>query len=357
MQSVGSDEAARWSELPSVLCQEVAGLLDHGSLQQVRLTCKAWRDSGSLALTTIRPTMTGCLGLQWHDVHQVTRAFPGCEVLDLRSHKIQLQDEALFEGTSLKIILLSNVGSTLEDLRTLRAWTDSASTRSPALHFHVDVIHVPSQMPDTTFGDLSCQQLRQFPISASIINLDLGTMPSKVSQPSLFDIATLTKLTGLSVICGEEIDDAHLDAVSRLTDLTHLTLGPVGKCSDHGIADTLSALTQLQKLYLSEAVCLEDDTVAMLSKQLGPVLNALSLSSCPLLSNECLQHLASMPHLTTLFFSNNDWMTLSGVQEFVSKSSALVDLDFRGCASLSVVDRMQLQRKLLLQSAARRLTI
>ena len=354
MASGASEGGAGWSDLPCVLLQEIAECLDPGSLQQVRLTCKTWKESGSLTLTCIRPRMTGCLGLQWHDLHRITHAFPGCDVLDLRSHKIQLHHPALLRGTTLKTILLSNVGSTLEDLKTLRAWTHHASVESPELQFHVDIIHLPSQIADTMFGDLSCQQLTQFPCTASIINLDLGRMPSKVSQSSLHHLATLTKLVGLSVICHEEIDDAHLDLVSSLTDLTHLTLGPVGMCSDHGIADTLSSLTQLQKLYLSEVVCIEDDTVAMLSKQLGPALHALSLSSCPLLSNECLHHLARMPHLTTLFFSNNESLTLSGVQEFVSKSSALVDLDFRGCASLTVADRMQLQRKLLLHSAARR---
>lgn len=356
MNSNHSAKTAQWSELPPVLCQEVAALLDPGSLQQLRLSCKAWKDSGSLALLTLRPRMMGCLGLQWHDIHRVTSAFSGCQILDLRSHKIQLQHTALFEGTTLKTVLLSNVGSTLQDMKTLRAWTHAASTAAPGLQFHIDIIHVPSQISDTTFGDLSCQQLIEFPLAASIINLDLGAMPTKVSQLSLVQLAVLTRLTGLSVICCEEIDDAHFDAVSALTGLTHLRLGPVGNCSDHGIANSLSSLTKLQKLYLSEAVWLEDSTVAMLSKQLGPMLHALSLSDCPLLSNACLHHLADMPHLTTLFFSNNDWMTLSGVQEFVLKSPALVDLDFRGCTHLTIADRMQLQRKLLLHSASRKVT-
>ena len=356
MSGLGGESHAVWADLPCVLIHGIAGLLDPGSLQQARLTCKMWKDSGSLTMTSLRPRMTGCLGRQWHDVHLVTQAFPGCDVLDLRSHKIQLQHTSLFKETSLKTILLSNVGSTLEDLRTLRSWIGSASLESPELTFHIDILHLPSQISDTAFGDVSCQELTEFPSTACIINLDLGTMPSKVSQSSLAHIATLTKLTGLSVICHEEIDDVHLDLVSSLTGLTQLTLGPVGMCSDQGIADTLSSLIQLQKLYLSEVVCIEDETVAMFSKQLA-VLHTLSLSSCPLLSNECLNYLASMPHLTTLFFSNNESLTLDSVQEFVSKSSALVDLDFRGCVSLSVADRMSLQRKLLLQSAAKRAAV
>ena len=356
MSSALCDNDATWSDLPGVLIHGIASLLDPGSLQQVRQTCKTWKDSSSLTVTSLRPRMTGCLGLQWHDLYIVTQAFPGCDVLDLRSHKIQLQHTSLFAETSLKTILLSNVGSTLEDLGTLRKWIGLASLTSPGINFHIDILHLPSQISDTAFGDLSCQELTEFPSTARIINLDLGTMPSKVSQSSLGHIATLTKLTGLSVICQEEIDDVHLDLVSSLTGLTQLTLGPVGMCSDQGIADSLSSLTQLQKLYLSEVVCIEDDTVAMFSKQLA-VLHTLSLSSCPLLSNECLNYLASMPHLTTLFFSNNESLTLDCVQDFVSKSSALVDLDFRGCASLSVADRMSLQRRLLLQSAVKRASV
>lgn len=357
MQGCYGESSCCWATVPDVIVQRIAGLLDLTSLQQLRLTCSTWRGPGSLTVEYLKPSMTGCLGLQWHDLSLVTKAFPACVVLDLRSHdQVELQSPAIFKDTLLKTVLLSIVSNTTKkDLKTLRTWLSSASQESPTMTFNVHLHYLPAQLLGSAqLDDRACRFLANFPAAANIVTLDLGILPTHVSKASLHHVAELTKLAALLMICHEDIDDQHLDVVSNLTDLTQLTLGPVGMCSDQGIADALSSLSQLQTLHLTDAVCIEDNTLAMLSKQLGSVLNTLSLSCCPLLSNECLLHLARMPYLTRLFFSKTEHVDKTGVQDLVSQASALVHLDFRGCIGLTVSDRMQLQRELLLHGTARR---
>ncbi|KAL0052328.1 hypothetical protein WJX82_000329 [Trebouxia sp. C0006] len=77
-----------WDEMSVAVLHSVAALLDWSSKQEVRLVCKAWKQAATLAINTLRPNMTGSLGLQWHNLHQLSKAFPACRVLDLRSYRV-----------------------------------------------------------------------------------------------------------------------------------------------------------------------------------------------------------------------------------------------------------------------------
>jgi len=102
---------------------------------------------------------------------------------------------------------------------------------------------------------------------------------------------------------------------------------------------------------LIDAIHIKDETIAHISCSLSATLRALSLANCPQLTDESMPYLC-MPHLSTLFFSNNSFVTLQGVQQLASQSLSLVDLDFRGCTCLSVKDRMKLQQVLRSQHTA-----
>ena len=343
-----------WDEMSVAVLHSVAALLDESSIQQVRLVCKAWKQPATLAINTLRPRMTGSLGLQWHNLHQLSKAFPACRVLDLRSYKVPSDSAQHLSNTFLTTVLLSNVEADPEPSRSLeelQKYMMSAETHNPVPSFVVDIYHLPTFLSRTPFTDVECLTMMKYPASAQVRRLHLGYMAVSVTQTGLGYIAQLTTLAELSVTCCEYINDNHMRLLSALTNLVELRLRPLKGCTSEGLTNGLSTLTQLQKLYLMDAIHIEDETIAHISCSLSATLQALSMANCPLLTDESMPYLC-MPRLSTLFFSNSSFITLQGVQHLASQSSSLVDLDFRGCKCLSLRDRMNLQQMMLSQHTA-----
>ena len=346
--------SAFWDEMSVAVLHSVAALLDESSMQQVRLVCKAWKQPATLAIKTLRPRMTGSLGLQWHNLHQLSKAFPACRVLDLRSYKVPSDSAQHLSNTFLTTVLLSNVEADPEPSRSLQELQEymmSAEIHNPVLSFVVDIYHLPTFLSRAPFTDAECRTMMQYPASAQVVTLHLGCMPVSVTQTGLGYIAQLTTLAELSVTCCEDIDDDHMTLLSALSNLVELRLGPLKCCTSEGLTNGLSTLTQLQRLYLTDAIHIRDETIAHVLCSLSASLQALSMANCPLLTDESMPYLC-MPRLSTLFFSNSSFITLQGVQHLASQSSSLVDLDFRGCTCLSVRDRMKLQQVMLSQRTA-----
>ena len=343
--------SAIWCEMSTAVLRSVAALLDESSMQQVRLVCKPWQQPTSLTVHTLRPRITGSLGLQWHNLHLLSKAFPACTVLDLRSYRVPTDSGQHLLNTSFAKVLLSNVEvdpNPSRSLEELRKYITSTISTNASLTVEVDIHQLPNFLSHSPFTDEDCCTLMQYPASAHVVKLHLGNMPVPVTQRGLGFIAQLTKLTELSIICCEDIDDTHIAKLSALTNLIELKIGPLKGCTSEGLTNGLSKLNQLQKLSLTDAVHIQDDTVAHISGSLSASLQALSLANCPQLTDDSVLHLC-MPHLSTLFFSNSSFITLQGVHDLASKSSSLVDLDFRGCICLSVRDRMKLQQMMLTQ--------
>ena len=169
-----------------------------------------------------------------------------------------------------------------------------------------------------------------------------------VSPEALSSIAQLTALTELSVICRETIDDDHIRMLAALTNLVDLEVGPLFACSSQSLDYLLSGLTCVQRLSLVDAITMEDENVAKISSLLSATLQTLCIRNCPQLTNESMPYFC-MPQLTSLFFSNNIFIDLRGIELLVSKSPALIDLGFRACAQLNVRDCMKMQQKLRIQ--------
>ena len=340
--------AESWAEMALAVLSSVAALLDERSLQEIRLVCKAWRQPVSLAVQTIRPKITGSLGLQWHDLPLLSKAFSACAVLDLRLYQVPTYSGQYLLNTAFTEVLLSNVKADPEprkSLDELYEYIIYAASYKASLTFEVDVHHLPSVWSPPPFTDQECLRLTQYPKAARIVKLHLGTMPAHVTQIGLSYIAQLTSLTELSIICSEDIDDAHMLMLSALTNLITLRVGFLSRCCNEALTNGLSNLNRLQKLSLIDAVNIDDDVVARISSSLSATLQALSVAKCPQLTDECMLHLC-MPHLSSLFFSNSAFITPKGVQGLLSQSPSLVDIDFRGCACLSVKDRMKWQQVL-----------
>ena len=347
-------QSTPWDEMSVAVLHSVAALLDESSMQQVRSVCRAWKQAATLAINTLRPNMTGSLGLQWHNLHQLSKAFSACRVLDLRSYRVPSDSAQHLSNTLFTTVLLGNIESNPEPSRSLeklQKYMMSAETHNPVLSFLVDVYHLPMYLSGPRFTDAECLTMMHFPASAQVVTLHLGCMPVSVTQAGLGYIAQLTTLAQLSVTCCEDVDDNHMRSLSALTNLVELRLGPLKGCTSEGLTDGLSALTQLQRLYLMDAIQIKDETIAHISCSLSGTLRALSMANCPLLTDESMPYLC-MPRLSILFFSNSSFITLQGVHRLVSQSSSLFDLDFRGCTCLSVRDRMQLQQMLRSQYSA-----
>ncbi len=343
-----------WDEMPVAVLHSVAALLDENSIEEVRLVCKAWKQPATFAIKTLRPRMTGSLGLQWHNLRQLSKVFPKCRVLDLRSYKVPSDSAQHLSYTFLTKVLLSNVEADPDPSRSLaelQRYMTSAGSYNPVLSFVVDIHRLPTFLKRAPFTDAECLMMMQYPAPAQVVTLHLGYMPVAVTQTGLGYIAQLTTLVELSVTCCEDIDDTHMRLLSALTNLERLRVGPLKGCTSEGLTSGLSTLTRLQKLYLIDAIHIKDETIAHISCSLSATLRALSLANCPQLTDESMPYLC-MPHLSTLFFSNNSFVTLQGVQQLASQSSSLFDLDFRGCTCLSVKDRMKLQQVLRSQHTA-----
>ena len=235
-------------------------------------------------------------------------------------------------------------------LEKLQKYMMSAEMDNPVLSFLVVVYHLPMYVSGPRFTDADCLTMMHFPASARVVTLHLGCMPVSVTQTGLGYTAHLTTLVELSVTCCEDIDDNHMRLLSALTNLVELRLRPLKGRTSEGLTDGLSALTQLQRLYLMDAIHIKDETMAHIACSLS-ALRALSMANCPLLTDESMPYLC-MLCLHILFFSNSSFITLQGVHRLVSQSSSLFDLDFRGCTCLSVRDRMQLQQILRSQHSA-----
>ena len=342
-----------WDEMSVAVLHSVAALLDWSSKQEVRLVCKAWKQAATLAINTLRPNMTGSLGLQWHNLNQLSKAFPACRVLDLRSYRVPSDSAQHLSNTLFTTVLLGNIESNPEPSRSLeklQKYMMSAETHNPVLSFLVDVYHMPMYLSGPRFTDAECLTMMHLPASAKVVTLHLGCMPVSVTQAGLGYIAQLTTLAQLSVTCCEDVDDNHMRSLSALTNLVELRVGPLKGCTSEGFTDCLSTLTQLQRLYLMDAIHIKDETIAHIACSLS-ALRALSMANCPLLTDESMPYLC-MLRLHILFFSNSSFITLQGVHRLVSQSSSLFDLDFRGCTCLSVRDRMQLQQMLRSQHSA-----
>ncbi|KAL3159829.1 hypothetical protein ABBQ38_010232 [Trebouxia sp. C0009 RCD-2024] len=342
-----------WAEVPVAVLRTIASLLNVDSMQQARLVCRAWKEPASLAVHTLRPRITGSLGLQWHNLPLLSKAFPACRVLDLRSYKVPQDSGQHLKNTAFTHIHLSNVEAGPDHKRAFQDLHDyiaCASSHKPCLHFEVD-IHMIHQYgllgsTDELFTDELCLKLLQFPESACITKLNVGSMPVPITGRGLAIIAHLTALTELTLICHQDIDDVHLELLSSLTNLTELKIGPLKHCSSEGLMNALPCLGHLQKLSMTDAVGVSDDCLAHVSAALSGNLQALSLANCPQLTDECIPCLA-MPHLSSLFFSNNAQISLQGVEDLIAQSTVLQDLDFRGCACLTVRDRMKVQQRML----------
>ena len=342
-----------WSHMPTAVLSTVAGLLDVDSMQQARLVCKAWQQPVSLAIHTVRPRITGLLGLQWHNLRLLSQAFPACTVLDLRSYRVPHDSGQHLQGTAFIKIHLSNVEAGPDHKKAFQELHDyivCASSYQPCLSFEVD-IHMIHQYgllgsTDELFTDDLCLKLLQFPDSACITKLNVGSMPVHVTGKGLICISHMTALTELNLVCRHDIDDVHLELLASLVNLTELKIGPLKHCSSQGLINTLSHLSRLEKLSLTDAVGVSDDCLVQVSAALSDNLQALSLANCPQLTDESVPYLG-MPHLSTLFFSNTAQVSLEGVEELIAQSTVLVDLDFRGCACLTVRDRMKVQQRML----------
>ena len=342
-----------WSQMPTAVLSTVAGLLDVDSVQQARLVCKAWQQPVSLAVYTLRPRITGSLGLQWHNLPLLSKAFPACTELDLRSYRVTQDSGLHFQGTAFTKIHVSNVEAGPDHKQAFQELHDyiaCACTYQPCLRFEVD-IHMIHQYgllgsTDELFTDDLCLKLLQFPDSACITKLNVGSMPVHVTGRGLICIANMTALTELNLVCRDDIDDVHLELLSSLVNLTELKIGPLKHCSSEGLVNTLSHLCRLEKLSLTDAVGVSDGCLAQVSAALSDNLLALSLANCPQLTDDSVPYLG-MPRLSTLFFSNTAQISLQGVENLIAQSTALVDLDFRGCACLTVRDRMKVQQRML----------
>ena len=346
-----------WTDMSFAVLRTVAASLDGASLQQVRLVCKAWQQPTSLAVDSLRPRITGSLGLQWHNLPLLSKAFPACTTLDLRSYKVPPDSGQHLQGTAFTKVLLSNVEAGPDHNKAfgeLHKYVACASESNSSLTFKIDIhmIHQYGLLGSTEelFSDNLCLMLMQFPASACVTKLNAGSMPVPVTATGLSYIAKLTALTDLSLTCRQDIDDMHLQLLSELTNLTGLKIGPLKYCSSDALTDTLSQLCRLQKLSLSDAVWVSDECLGHVSAALSANLQALSLANCPQLTDESIAYLG-MPHLSTLFFSNSPHVTLQGVEHLIGQSTALIDLDFRGCACLTVQDRMKVQQRLLAQQS------
>ncbi|KAA6425345.1 MAG: hypothetical protein FRX49_04838 [Trebouxia sp. A1-2] len=226
--------SAFWDEMSVAVLHSVAALLDESSMQQVRLVCKAWKQPATLATKTLRPRMTGSLGLQWHNLHQLSKAFPACRVLDLRSYKVPSDSAQHLSNTFLTTVLLSNVEADPEasrSLQELQEYMMSAEIHNPVLSFVVDIYHLPTFLSRAPFTDAECRTMMQYPASAQVVTLHLGCMPVSVTQTGLGYIAQLTTLAELSVTCCEDIDDDHMTLLSALSNLVELRLGPLKCCT------------------------------------------------------------------------------------------------------------------------------
>lgn len=342
-----------WSQMPTAILSTVAGLLSEDSMQQARLVCKAWRQPVSLAVHTLRPRITGSLGLQWHNLPVLSKSFPACSTLDLRAHRVPQDTGQHLQNTAFTQIHLSNVEAGPDHKQAFQELHDyiaCASSYQPCLKFEVDIhmIHQYGLLGSTEelFSDDLCFKLLQFPHSACITKLNVGNMPVHVTGRGLSSVAQMTALTELSVLCRQDIDDMHLELLSGLTNLVELKIGPLKHCSSDGLVNTLSNLCRLEKLSLTDAIGFSDECLAHISAALSHCLHALSLANCPQLTDEAVPYLA-MPHLSTLFFSNTAQISLQGVENLIAQSTVLVDLDFRGCALLTVRDCMRVQQSML----------
>ncbi len=347
-------QSTPWDEMSVAVLHSVAALLDESSMQQIRLVCKAWKQAATLAINTLRPNMTGSLGLQWHNLHQLSKAFPACRVLDLRSYRVPSDSAQHLSNTFLTTVLLGNIEANPEPSRSLeelQKYMISAEKHNPVLSFLVDIYHLPVYSSAPRFTDAECLTMLRYPASAQVVKLHLDCMAFSVTQTGLGYIAHLTTLAELSVTCCEEIDDDHMRLLSALTNLVELRLGSLKGCTSEGLTNGLSTLTQLQGLYLMNPIHIKDETIANISCSLSATLQALSMANSPLLTDESMPYLC-MPRLTTLFFSNSSFITLQGVQQLASQSPSLVDLDFRGCKRLTLRDRMNLQQVMRSQRTA-----
>lgn len=340
-----------WPEVPFAVLRTIAGLLDVDSMQQARLVCKAWKQPASLAVHTLRPRITGSLGLQWHNLPLLSKAFPACRVLDLRSYRVPKDSGQHLQDTAFTQIHLSNVEAGPDHNRAFQDLHDyiaCASSHQPHLSFDIHMIHQYGLLGSTNelFTDELCLKLLHFPQTACITKLNVGSMPVPITGRGLAFIAQLTALTELTMVCHRDIDDVHLELLVGLTNLTELKVGPLKHCSSEGLMNVLPHLCHLQKLSLTDAVGVSDDCLAHVSAALSGTLQVLSLANCPQLTDECIPYLG-MPHLSLLFFSNNAQISLNGVEDLIAQSTALQDLDFRGCACLTVRDRMKVQQRML----------
>ena len=57
-------QSTPWDEMSVAVLHSVAALLHESSMQQIRLVFKAWKQAATFAINTLRPNMTGSLGLQ-----------------------------------------------------------------------------------------------------------------------------------------------------------------------------------------------------------------------------------------------------------------------------------------------------
>ena len=317
-----------WAEVPTAVLCTVAGLLDVGSLQHTRVVCKAWQQAASLAVHTLSPRVTGPLGevhtlrpritrplgIQWHNMPLLSKAFPACRVLNLRSFQLSQDSGQHLQDTAFTQIRLCNEDRCPRDpVQAFHKLHDSiacASYHCPKkkLTFAVDIemLHfnfgeAPRSRPDL-FTDELCLQLLQFPKSAYITKLNAIGMAVPITGRGLRVIAHMTALRELTLICRQDIDDVHLELLSRLGSLTELKIGPLRGCSNDGVTNTLSQLSHLQKLSLTDAVEFSDQGLAHVSAALSGKLQALSFANCPRLTNESVSHL-STPHLSWLHFS------------------------------------------------------
>lgn len=150
----------------------------------------------------------------------------------------------------------------------------------------------------------------------------------------LSNIAHMTSLTELQLMCNQAICDAHPGLLPALTLLTELKTGPLKRCSSEGLINTLSHLCRLDRLSLNDAITFSDECLACVSAALSGKLQALS-HNCSWITAECVARL-SMPHLSRLCLSKNAHTSMPGVAQFIEQCPVLVHLDLRECASLDL---------------------
>ena len=128
--------------------------------------------------------------------------------------------------------------------------------------FQFSVVSQAQRSRAGLFTDELCLQLLQILQSACITTLNAIGMPLPITGRGLRAIAHMTALRELTLICNQNIDDVHLELLSRLGNLTELEIGPLGGCSSEGVTNTLSQLCHLQEVSLTDAFEFTDQGLA-----------------------------------------------------------------------------------------------